>query len=135
MVWASIYAVSGQVTYKGVPLEVGSITFYAIGGKDSETRGATGAIKGGYYTLSTIGGDDGAFPGDYIVAISSKVPDMSTAKTNAEKSGGSFRQDDVAKAFKKAESVIPKKYESTETSGLKAKVEAHGNKIDFPLSD
>ena len=96
---------------------------------------ATGAIKGGSYTLSTIGGDDGAFPGDYIVAIASKVPDMSTAKTNSEKSGGTFRQDDVAKAFKKAESVIPKKYESTETSGLKAKVEAHSNKIDFPLSD
>lgn len=60
---------------------------------------------------------------------------MSTAKANAEKHGGSFRQDDVAKAYKKAESVIPKKYESTSTSGLKATVEAHGNTFDFDLKE
>lgn len=129
------YPVYGTVSYKGTPLEVGTITFYATGGKDSETRGASGSIKNGSYTLSTIGGDDGAFAGDYVVAVSARAPDMSLAKANSEKSGGTFRQDDVAKAYKKAESPIPKKYESTNTSGLKAKVEARSNKIDFELTD
>lgn len=128
------YPVSGTVTYKDAPLEVGSITFYPTT-KGEEARGATGVIKNGAYTLSTIGGDDGAFPGDYVVAISARNPDMSIAKANQEKSGGSFRQDDVAKAFKKAQSPIPKKYESTETSGLTAKIEAHRNTFDFQLKD
>jgi hypothetical protein len=128
------YSVYGTVTYKGTPLEVGTITFYSTG-KDADSRGASGVIKDGSYTLSTIGGDDGAFPGDYVVAIAARAPDMSLAKANQEKTGGSMRQDDVAKAFKEAKSSIPKKYESTNNSGLKAKVEARSNKIDFDLTD
>jgi hypothetical protein len=128
------YPVYGTVTYKGTPLEVGTITFYATG-KDAEARGARGSIKDGADTLSTIGGDDGAFPGDYEVAVAARAPDMSLAKANQEKTGGSMRQYDVAKAFKTASSPIPKKYESTNDSGLKAKVEARSNKIDFELTD
>ena len=128
------YAVYGTVTYKGTPLEVGSIVFTATG-KDSEARGANGTIKDGAYTISTIGGDDGAFPGDYVVTVSARAPDMSLAKANQEKTGGSMRQDDVAKAYRTASSPIPKKYESTTTSGLKATVEAHSNKFDFDLTD
>lgn len=129
------YPVSGTVTYQGKPLEVGAITFYPTSGPNQETRGASGAIKNGSYTLSTIGGDDGAFPGDYAVAIAARAPDFSTAKANQEKVGGSMRQDDVAKAYAKASSAIPKKFENTATSNLKAKVEARSNTIDFPLTD
>jgi hypothetical protein len=129
------YSVYGTVTYKGTPVENGTITFYLTGGKDADARGASGSINNGSYTLSTIGGDDGAFPGDYVVAISARTPDFSQAKANQAKTGGSMRQDDVAKAYKTAPSPIPTKYESTTTSGLKAKVEARSNKIDFPLTD
>jgi hypothetical protein len=129
------YPVSGKVTYKNQPLAIGTVTFFAIGGKDAETRGATGAIKDGSYSMSTIGGEDGVFPGDYQVSIASRNVDMSQAKANQEKTGGSFRQDDVAKAYKNSESLIPKKYESTEKSGLKAKVEARSNTINFDLAD
>jgi hypothetical protein len=129
------YKVSGTVSYKGTPLEVGSITFFATGGKDAENRGASGSITNGSYTLSTIGGDDGAFPGDYVVAISARKPDMSLAQANQAKVGGSMRQDDVAKAYAKAPSPVPKKYENTSTSGLKATVKTQRNKIDFDLQD
>jgi len=130
------YPVSGKVTYKGQPLAVGSISFYpASGAAGSEARGATGSITDGYYTLSTIGGDDGAFAGDYVVAISARKPDMSQAKVNQEKTGGSYRQDDVAKAYATATSPIPKKYESTQESGLKRTVVAGSNTIDFELTD
>jgi hypothetical protein len=127
------YPVSGTVTYKGEPLEKGTINFYTTA--SGEARGASGSIVNGSYTLSTTGGDDGAFPGDYLVAISARAPDMSLAKANQAKVGGSMRQDDVAKAFKEASSPIPKKYESTDTSQLKATVTAGSNKIDFPLTD
>jgi hypothetical protein len=127
------YPVSGYVTYNGTPLEVGTVTFYAVGGQNAEARGASGSISNGKYTLSTIGGDDGAFPGEYVVAIAARKPDMSKAEAN--KTGGSMHQDDVAKAFKEAKSAIPKKYESTTTSQLKATVTNGSNKIDFPLTD
>ena len=130
------YPVSGKVTYKGEPLAVGSISFYpADASPGSEARGATGSITDGYYTLSTIGGDDGAFPGEYLVAISARKPDMSLAKANQEKTGGSYRQDDVAKAFKTATSPIPKKYELTADSGLKRTIAAGSNTFDFDLTD
>jgi len=127
------YPVSGKVTYKNDPVANASIAFIASG-ENAEKRGATGVVKDGYYTLSTLGGDDGAFPGDYKVSITAREADMSQAKANQEKTGGSFRQDDVAKAYKNAKSAIPRKYESPE-AGLKAKVETHSNKIDFNLTD
>jgi hypothetical protein len=127
------YPVSGTVTYNGENVKAGTISFYATGGPDADAHAATGSIVDGSYTLSTIGGDDGAFPGDYEVAISARNPDMSKAEENATKSGGAFRQDDVAKAYANAPSLIPKKYESTQDSGLTAKVEQGSNTIDFKL--
>jgi hypothetical protein len=127
------YPVSGKVTYKGEPVAAGSISFYATG-ENAEKRNATGVIKDGYYTISTIGTDDGAFPGDYNVAISARQADMSQANANREKTGGSARQDDIAKAYREAKQMIPAKYENPD-SGLKAKVVAGSNSIDFPLSD
>jgi hypothetical protein len=127
------YAVSGKVTYKGEPVADASISFRPVGGEPgSEQRGATGVVKDGRYSLSTIGGDDGAFPGKYDVSISARAPDMSKAEANRLKTGGSARQDDVAAAFKNAKSAIPRKYEAPI---LKATVEAKSNGIDFDLKD
>jgi hypothetical protein len=128
------YPVSGKVTYNNAPVAAGTVSFYPAGGQVGDMRGASGIIKDGSYTLSTIGTDDGAFPGDYLVSISGRSPDLTQAKENA-KSGGSYRQDDVAKAFKNAKSPIPQKYESPEAGGLKAKVEAKSQTIDFKLTD
>jgi hypothetical protein len=129
---AKRYPVSGKVTYKGAPVASASISFVPSTPSD-EQRGASGIVKDGYYTLSTLGDDDGAFPGDYLVTVSGRNPDMTEAKANA--GGGMARQDDVAKAFKKADSSIPLKYESPENGGLKAKVEAKSQTIDFDLKD
>ncbi|MDG3006463.1 hypothetical protein [Paludisphaera mucosa] len=132
---AQRYKVTGTVTYQGKPVSSGSISFYPAGGGTSDQRGATGVIKDGYYALSTQGDEDGAFPGDYLVAVTARKPDMGKAQENADKIGGLYRQEDVAKAYKKAPSDIPQKYESPEKGGLKAKVEAKSNTIDFPLAD
>ncbi|MDR3619879.1 MAG: hypothetical protein P4L85_11065 [Paludisphaera borealis] len=128
------YPVSGKITYKNAPVASASITFYPATGQTGDQRGATGVVKDGFYSLSTIGNDDGAFAGDYLVTITARNPDMTQAKENA-KGGGSFRQDDVAKAFKKAEGTIPMKYESPESGKLKAKVEAKSQTINFDLTD
>ncbi len=131
---AKRYPVSGKVTYKGEPVAQASISFYPAAGQTGEQRGASGVVKDGYYTLSTLGSDDGAFPGDYQVSISARMPDMTKAKDKASKIGGLMSQDDVAKAYAKAKSTIPMKYESPD-AGLKAKVEAKSNTFDFDLTD
>ncbi|MFO0953131.1 MAG: hypothetical protein U0835_18650 [Isosphaeraceae bacterium] len=127
------YPVSGSVTYKGQPVAKGNISFYSTGA-GAESRSAFGEIKDGKYSISTQDEGDGAFPGDYLVSITSREVDSSTTDANAKQSG-SGRQDDVAKAYASAKSLIPKKYEVPEQSGLKAKVEAKSNTIDFPLAD
>ena len=108
------YPVYGTVTYKDRPARDGN-RYLLCHRQRCRDPCATGSIKDGSYSMSTIGGEDGAFPGDYQVSISSRNADMSEAKANQEKTGGSFRQDDVAKAYKAADSVIPKKYDSTES--------------------
>lgn len=128
------YPVSGKVTYKGEPVATGSISFYPAGGPSEEQRGAVGVIKDGYYTVSTQGDDDGAFPGEYLVTVTGRAPDMSKAKENAAKIGGMMRQDDIARAYSKAKSGVPRKYESPD-AGLKAKVEPRKNTFDFELTD
>src|SRR6516162_8847585 len=70
------YPVHGRVMYRSQPLEIGRITFHPID-TAGPARDATGTIRNGYYTLSTIGGDDGAFPGSYRVAIMAKSAEPS----------------------------------------------------------
>jgi hypothetical protein len=126
------YSVSGTVTYKGQPVEKGTITFTP---SDANGRVATGTIENGKYTLSTLGDNDGALPGKYMVSMSAREIDLSIAEKNAEKTGGMLRQDDVAKAYAKAKMDIPAKYELAETSGLTATVEQKSNTINFELQD
>ena len=99
------YPVSGKVTYKGQPVAAASISFHPkAGGANPEARGASGFVKDGSYSLSTIGNDDGAFPGEYDVAITARIADLTKAEENRQKVGGSARQDDVSKAYKVAKS-------------------------------
>ena len=128
----SRYAVSGDVTYNNEPVPQGTIVFIP---PNTETgHVAQGTIEDGHYVLSTTGdGGDGALPGDYKVIIMAKKVDMSGVEAN--RGGGAGRQDDVFKAEKAAERLIPQKYEQAETSGLNAKVEEKSNDIDFTLTD
>jgi len=124
------YPVYGTVTYKGEPVAKGNINFVPTG---AEGRAANGPIENGKYTLSTLGNDDGAFPGSYQVAIIATDADYTQVKANA--GGGAGRQDDVYKANMSAKSLIPTKYRSIQTSDLKAEIKPESNKFDFTLTD
>jgi hypothetical protein len=41
----------------------------------------------------------------------------------------------IARANKVAKRLVPEKYSSPETSGLRAEVKAQSNSFDFPLTD
>jgi hypothetical protein len=124
------YSVTGVVTYHGERVKQGTITFKPAG---EGGREATGAIHDGDYSLSTAGGDDGALPGRYRVAILAQESDTSAIAAHAK--GGAGRQDDVYKAAKAAKRLVPSKYQLADTSGLEAEVKEQTNKIDFPLTD
>jgi hypothetical protein len=125
------YKVSGTVTYKGQPVPKGTIAFEPADPKAG--RVASGFIENGSYSLTTAVQGDGAFPGDYKVAIASSDLDTSAlAKTTGPLHQG---DEEHQKALKAAKSPIPLKYAQTATSGLTAKVEAKTNTFDFPLKD
>jgi hypothetical protein len=126
------YTVRGRVFYRSQPLETGSITFYPIDTAGT-ARDATGTIRDGYYTLSTIGGDDGAFPGSYRVAIVAKSAEPSKLQPIVK--GGAARHSDVIKAARQAKDLIPSKYMSPRLSPLTREVKAETNWFDFELED
>ena len=125
------YAVKGTVTYKGAPVEKGTISFKPEDATNG--RAATGDIENGSYYLTTAIDGDGALPGKYKVTISSREADFSKAEANI--TGGSMRQDDVAAAYQDAKKLTPAKYEIAETSGLEAEVLAKSNEFNFDLTD
>ena len=124
------YSVTGKVTYKGEPVKEGNIIFDPA---SPDGRHASGTIKDGYYKLSTLGNDDGAFPGKYKVAVIAK--DVDTSKVLANAGGGAGRHDDIYKASKAAKNLVPTKYNSSQKSGLEAEVEAKSNTKNFDLTD
>jgi hypothetical protein len=125
------YAVSGKVTYKGAPVEKGTISFIPA---SAEGRPASGQIENGSYTLTTLSPNDGAIPAKYKVTVMAQEIDTTEMKEIAK--GGQFHHDGAfAKAVKGAKSLVPSKYALAETSGLEREVKAQSNSFDFELVD
>jgi hypothetical protein len=131
------FPVSGKVTYNGLPLENGKISFIP---DDPKNVGASGTIDKGSYALSTGGGNDGARAGKYKVTITAK--EDSVAKAKADFAKDTKGQDPgylpgryVAAAESKAKSLIPDGYGDIRTTTLTAEVKEESNSLDFKLSD
>jgi hypothetical protein len=114
----------------------------------AEGRGASGAIKDGVYTLTTNIPDDGAFPGQYKVTVTSKDTEAAKAKAEAairklaakakvqvDTSHGIPDPAMMGKALRTAKSNVPTKYASSATSDLKATVKEETNTLNFELKD
>lgn len=130
------YKVTGKVTYKGAPVAHGTVNFLPTKPLPPEGRAATGEIKDGFYSLTTAGDNDGALPGDYNVAIVALDIDVASA-ASSKAEGGMIHQGDAAhqKAIKNAKQLIPSKYTTGETSGLKATVDGSPKTFNFDLTD
>lgn len=111
-------SVSGTVTALGKPVPMGTIGFLTT---NPAGRNATGLIQSdGSYTLQTENPGDGALPGEYNVTVSAREEVV---------------LDYIPKKPIPPKFLAPAKYEKPETSGLKAKVVAGSNRIDFDLPD
>ena len=139
------YPVSGKVTYNGQPLGHGNISFTSV---DPNGRAASGTITDGRYTLTTHDPDDGALPGSYKVSIMAKKTDPSKVQVKLNRPGGGalseaqknaialqFQHLTLGKAAAAAQDLVPTRYSSPETSGLKAEVKEQSNSADFELKD
>jgi hypothetical protein len=130
------YTVAGKVTYKGEPVAHGTVNFLPTKPPPPAGRAATGQIKDGYYSMSTSGNEDGALPGEYNVAIVAMDIDMSSA-ASSQAEGGRIHEGDAKyrAAVKNAKQLIPIKYTTGESSGLKATIEGNTKSLDFDLKD
>ena len=136
------YPVSGTVTYKGAPLEKGTVTF--LPDDAAKGRGAVGEIKNGSFSMTTQSPGDGAFPGTYSVTITDQVVDMASADAATKKKAEKAKvanpsampdQAAVAKAYSTAKNLVPAKYAQIATSGLKAEIKASSNTLKYELVD
>jgi len=97
---------AGTVTYKGNPVDTGTVGF-----EPEKGRAASGTIKDGRFVLSTYGDDDGAIPGKHRVAV------VATKQTPGKNKKG----DEGSTVF-----VIPQKYANPDTSELVVEIPPSG---------
>ena len=119
-------ATSGTVTYNGSPLANAEVFFIPVGGNgDALARGRTDA--NGAFVLSTFNPGDGAWPGDKRVRIVAQE-ELRVFEMGDNEPG--------SPGYVAPKDLIPKKYFSEATSGLKATVVAgKQNRFEFALTD
>lgn len=107
--------VHGTVTYNGIPVEEGSISFFPEPG--TESRKASAAILDGAFDIPT---DRGPFPGKFRVEI-----------TGVKKTGKKIPSADPGIEIDERIELIPDKYHRNST--LIREIAPGDNKLDFLL--
>jgi hypothetical protein len=120
--------VHGKVTYKGKPVESGTVTFNPIPGKGGETgQNATGLIESdGTYVMTTFSTGDGAILGQHVVAV--------VVRAKGSENQGKPKADSTID-YSMPKIVTPSKYASVETSPLVYTVREGDNTFDIELKD
>ena len=137
------HPVSVTGTYKGQPVEGAQVAFNST---SNETRAAQGTTDAdGKAVLGTYSTDDGAKPGKYKVTVSKSgsgsgnLPDPSQINTELSQTGdptAAYTSQVAADGtIKEAESTLPKKYATTQTSTLEFTVGAPPNDFKLDLKD
>jgi hypothetical protein len=128
-----VYPVTGVVKMKGQPVVGADIVFSLKDGSRS-SFGRTDAT--GKYELTTRKSNDGALPGDYLVAISKTddaAPTQPFVSQEDSKNYNPFAGKNPAPR-PPPKSGIPAQYGDPKTSGLTARVTTDKNTIDFDLN-
>jgi hypothetical protein len=118
--------VSGKVTYDGMPVDKGRVTFTPINGDgDSGGTSAMGVIESdGSYSLTTFNTGDGAMVGQHIVTV--VVPTEDIRELNKPRPDGSI-------PYILPKELIPKKYTDPSQTPLRNTVAAGNNEINIEL--
>jgi hypothetical protein len=120
------------VTYKGAPVADAHVSFMPTASGAKSAFGTTDAQ--GVAKLSTLGGDDGAVPGEYNVAV--RKTKIEGPQTPVDPNNPNAAPADPTKIQTKTVDLVPGKYSSPANSGLKASVTKDGkNEFTFDLTD
>lgn len=115
----------GVITLNGEALEDASITFSPLNaGSTARSAGAV-SEKDGKFKIMTLNPGDGIYPGEYAVSIRKFIllgPEPTEEQIRASSDLGIELPD------REMKSLIPDKYESIETSGIKITIPAGGDK-------
>jgi hypothetical protein len=131
--------VSGTITSKGSPVEGAAVTFSpAQQSGPAQMRAASGMTdKDGKFVLTTLKSQDGAFPGDYRVAVTKiETKILMTSEEFYAKGKDVYGKDGRPKPVKMSESksLLPEKYGDPVKSGLMATVkQGDKNSFNFPV--
>jgi len=138
-------AVTGTVTFKGAPIEGATVSFTPQGPGLRAAFGTTDSS--GRFSLTTLKPGDGAMAGLYNVTIekasgaaaaSGPPAGVDPASPEGMAAARAAYEENKAKGLKEPEpaNLLPAKYKSAETSGLKADVQASGgNDFTFALTE
>jgi hypothetical protein len=120
--------VHGKVTFKGKPVDSGTVTFNPIQGKGGETgQNATGQIESdGSYAMTTFNTGDGAILGQHVVAV--------VVREKGSENMGKPKADSTID-YRMPKIVTPSKFASVETSPLRCTVHEGDNVFDIELKD
>jgi hypothetical protein len=107
--------VSGKVTFKGKPVNNGSVIFTPTGGGGMALQTATGQLnEDGTFSLTTFNTGDGAVIGQHTATVESRGSDIN--ELNKPRADGSI-------AYVLPKSQVPEKYTRADKSPLKYTVE------------
>ena len=106
----AVNPVRGAVTYLGEPLEAAIVTLVPVAANKAQAASQGVTNEEGEFVLSTYNPNDGAPEGQYFVTISCE-------DRNGKKVGGEFPE------------LLPVRYQSPQTSGLKATIEDGENDL------
>ena len=131
---APTYPVTGTVTSQGKPVAGAAITFVPTGEEGEAASAITDSV--GKYALTTWQAGDGARPGDYRVKVS-KQEQTTVDPSKMVKNLSIEEEQKIYVESKKppppAKSLIPRKYQDDQASGLVHKVEKKPTTIDIKI--
>ena len=129
--------VTGKVTYKGQPLEVGEVVFNPMLESAAKTgQPAIGTLgSGGYYRLTTFDDGDGALVGEHIVTVKSNEVIRSQKPRKNDVEGIRTPGPDGKLSYVSLKSRIPVKYGNPNKSGLRFTVKPESNEFNIDLTD
>jgi hypothetical protein len=139
--------VSGQITLNGTPQPMALVTFHPTDTDGSPASARTDAR--GNYVLASFSAEDGAVPGSYLVTVtkmseskqgqavgSEEDPDaayLELEQAGVDVTGG--EGGDAGSGLGEAQNLLPAKYQSRESTDLKADVPKEGgDAFNFELT-
>jgi hypothetical protein len=115
--------VTGKVTYRGRPVVYGTVTFHRLGGRTAYS----GVIRpDGSYTV------EGLPPAPFTITVISRHPSKGRSIARAP-AGGNPDQAAAAESLVKSWFRLPKRYETSDTSGLTLDVDSNRVRYDINL--